>query len=110
MKKREWLLVIVSSGVAITVALLIIRSLAPGLIGLPIDMQLVQTAKEIPPFFENVFRDSDYSTNEFLINDPAVIARGRPLYPDVGSMGPNDILGFRRSATARPTGTMYPWK
>jgi lysophospholipase L1-like esterase len=61
-------------------------------------MQLVQTAKEVPPFFENIFRESDYSSYQFLISDPAVIARARPLYPDVYGMGPNDILGFRNRA------------
>jgi hypothetical protein len=63
--------------------LLTVRWLAPQLLGAPIDLQLVQSSKTVPPFFEGVFRDGDYATDKLLLNDPRdqcpfqAIAHGR---------------------------------
>lgn len=93
--KKEWLLLIGSVVVTVSIALGFVRWLAPGLLGISTDLQLVQVAKEVPPFFENVFRPEDYATKEYLINDPVAKVRAKPLFPAVSGMGPNDLLGFR---------------
>jgi hypothetical protein len=73
----------------------IIRWQAPGLLGIPTDLQLVRVSKTIPPFYDNVFRKEDFESEKFILNDPITIQRAKPLYSDVLTMGPNDILGFR---------------
>jgi hypothetical protein len=92
--KQQWIL---ASGTALStllLALLLLRWLAPQLLGIPADLQLVRVAREVPPFFEGVFREQDFTTENYILQDPYV-KRARPLYPDVGTMGPNDLLGFR---------------
>jgi lysophospholipase L1-like esterase len=93
--KKEHLLLIGSSALALLIGLGVIRWLAPQLLGLPPDLQLVQVDKTVPPFFEGVFRRADVSEPDFIINDPLTRVRARPFFPDLGVMGPNDILGFR---------------
>lgn len=93
--KKEWLLLLGSVLITLIIALGGIRWLAPGLLGISPDLQLVQTDKKIPPFFDNIFRIEDYNSRNFIINDPNTIQRAKPLFPDVFNMGPNDILGFR---------------
>jgi lysophospholipase L1-like esterase len=88
-------MVIASTSITLVVALGLIRWLAPGLLGLAPDMQLVQVSREVPPFYDNVFRPEDATLKDFILQDPAVIKRAVPLFPDQGGMGPNDILGFR---------------
>ena len=69
---------------------------------MPTDLQLVQTSKEVPPFYDNVFRVSDIASKQYLIPDP-YLNRAKPLVNDGGSIGPNDILGFRnRAVPVRP--------
>ncbi len=95
--KKEWLLL---SGVIIgtlTIALLVIRWLAPGLLGLPTDLQLVQVSKTLPPFYQGVFRKEDLQSNKFILQDPYTRVRAKPLTRDL-FLGPNDILGFRNYA------------
>lgn len=93
---KEWLLLVGAVAVSAAVALAIIRWLAPQLLGVPMDLQMVRVSKEIPPFFSNVFREDDFRTRDFLLNDPVTGVRGHPLYPDRGeSGGPHDVLGFR---------------
>ena len=75
-------------------ALLLIRSYAPGLLGVTSDIQVVQTSKEVPPFFENVFNRSDRGRKEWIIPDP-VLKRAPPQLKDMGTHGLHDILGFR---------------
>ena len=96
--RKEWLLTLVSTVVTVVIALWLVRRLAPGLLGMPVDLQMVQTSREVPPFFEGVFRAEDHEQGEFLLNDPSIIVRGRPLYPDAVTEGPHDALGFRNRA------------
>lgn len=95
--KKKWLLASVSTLVTLFLALGILRWMAPQLLGIPVDLQMVQVSKEVPPFFDGVFRDEDYNSNNFIIPDP-YLKRAKPLYPEIGAAGPHDILGFRNRA------------
>jgi len=92
--KKEWLLIIVSVSLTFIVAFSLVRWFAPQMLGLPVDLQMVRVAKEVPPFFDGVFRPEDYESKEYSIQDP-YIKRAKPLFPCLIGMGPNDILGFR---------------
>ncbi len=96
--KKEWL---VFSGVilfTLAMALILLRWLAPQLIGLPVDLRLVQVSDELPPFYEGVFRAEDYQSNQFILNDPVTVSRARPGLIESRFTGPHDILGFRNRA------------
>lgn len=93
-KSSDLLTILASTIITLAVAVGAVRYFAPQLLGLSSDIQLVKTSKEIPPFYEGVFRASDYASEEYIIPDPFV-KRAKPLFPDIGGMGPNDILGFR---------------
>lgn len=96
--KKEWLLLVSIVVVTTAIVLAIVRWLAPGLLGISIDLQMVQVAKEVPPFFDNVFREEDHQTDEFLINDPLTGIRAKPLFVgQSGIRGPHDLLGFRNN-------------
>ena len=84
--------------VTTAVSLLAIRWIAPQLLGLPVDLQLVQSSKTLPPFFDSVFRDEDYASHALLLNDPVTNIRARPLMEAASGTGPHDILGFRNSS------------
>lgn len=92
--RKDWLLLALSVVATLGLSLGLIRWLAPGLLGVPTDLQLVQLSKKVPPFYDNVFRPSDINSDSFLIPDPW-LTRARPLFPDAGPMGPHDLLGFR---------------
>ena len=92
--KKEWLLVVVSVSLTLIIALTLVRWFAPQLLGLPVDLQMVQVAKEVPPFFDGIFRPEDYASQEYIIQDP-YIKRAKPLFPRFLGIGPNDLLGFR---------------
>jgi len=92
--KKEWLLTIVSVLLTFIFVLSLVRWFAPQLLGLPIDLQMVRVSKEVPPFFDGVFRQEDYASKEYILQDPYII-RAKPLLPGFYRMGPNDILGFR---------------
>lgn len=94
-KKREYLMLIASVVVAGAALLGIVRWLAPGLLGVPSDLQLVGIDEKVPPFYENVFRRQDLASTDFILKDPLTRVRAKPLYPDTLTMGPNDLLGFR---------------
>lgn len=96
--RREALLLVCSVLVTLAGVLALLRWLAPGLLGVPTDLTLVQSSRQVPPFYRNVFRAGDRRTAEFLLNDPELLTRTRPLFPDVGEIGPNDVLGFRNRA------------
>ena len=96
--KKDWLLLIASVAITLGIALGIIRWLAPDLLGISPDLQLVKIDKKVPPFFENVFRAEDFNSQDYLIKDPITRVRAMPLYPDIGGLGPNDLLGFRNRA------------
>lgn len=97
--KREYLL---AAGVVLATllaALAILRWLAPGLLGVPADLQLVRVSAEAPPFFENVFRTGDkVGEDGYVLLDPLTRVRAPGLFPDMNGMGPNDVLGFRNRA------------
>lgn len=93
--RREFLLTIASVAVTLGIALALIRWYAPGLLGYAVDQRMVRTSKVVPPFYQNVFRQDDYASDAFLLSDPDVVTRAKPLFPDLLTMGPNDILGFR---------------
>lgn len=93
--KKEWLLLSAVALVTLAASLGILRWLAPQLIGLPVDLRLVKTSETVPPFYEGVFRQADYSTDELLLNDPVTVTRGRPRFPELATLGPHDVLGFR---------------
>jgi lysophospholipase L1-like esterase len=81
--------------ITLMVALGLIRWFAPQLLGIPVDLQAVRVSKEVPPFFENVFRKEDIESREFLLKDPYTNIRARPMLIDLSGFGPHDLLGFR---------------
>lgn len=91
--KKNLLLLLVSTTLTLLIALGLIRWIAPQLLGISPSLQLVKVAKEVPPFFNNIFRPTNYASQNFIIEDP-YLSRAKPLYPDKITMGPNDILGF----------------
>ena len=105
--KKEWLLLIASVSLTLITALLLVRWFAPQLLGLPVDLQLVRVAKEVPPFFDGIFRPDDYKSKEYIIPDP-FIKRAKPLSSFALAMGPNDILGFRNKSIPNIVGTYIP--
>lgn len=93
--KKDWLLLAVSIVISLGVALGVTRWVSPRLFGVSPDMQLVAIDKKVPPFFENMFREEDFKSDSYLIQDPITRVRAMPLYPDIGGSGPNDLMGFR---------------
>jgi lysophospholipase L1-like esterase len=91
------LLLAFSALLTLAIGLGLIRWLAPGLLGVPADLQLVQTSDKVPPFYENVFRLDDIRSRSFILPDP-LLPRAKPLIGDAGASGPNDLLGFRNRA------------
>ncbi|HRS96764.1 MAG TPA: hypothetical protein P5040_01175, partial [Smithella sp.] len=77
--KKEWLLTFGIIALTAFVTLGILRLYAPNLLGINRDLQLVRVAREVPPFFDNVFRKEDYQSAEMTVQDP-YIKRGRPLF------------------------------
>jgi len=96
---QEMLLMLASVVITLAVALGLVRWLAPGLLGGPRDLVVVRSSKEVPPFFQGVFRQEDYAAAQDLIIPDPLILRARPLLPDgFYEVGPHDILGFRNRA------------
>lgn len=93
--KKEWILSIGVAAITLAVAIGLIRWFAPQLLGIPVDLQAVRVSKEVPPFFENVFRKEDVGSRDFLLKDPYTNIRARPLLVDLSGFGPHDLLGFR---------------
>ena len=93
-KTKERLLLFGSTIVTLLISLVLLRQYAPHLLGVPVDLQMVKTAKEVPPFFENIFREEDRLQKSFIIPDP-ILKRAQPLVPDFNGLGPNDLMGFR---------------
>jgi lysophospholipase L1-like esterase len=98
MVKKEWLLAFAAVVLTTVVSLLLVRWLAPQLLGVPVDLQLVQTSKAVPPFYEGVFREQDFAADGMLLNDPYTNTRFKPLLAADAGTGPHDILGFRNTA------------
>lgn len=81
--------------ITLTISLFILKWLAPGLIGVPVDLQLVKSSKEVPPFYEGVFRQEDRLSGKMILQDPVTVTRNQPLRDGVDGLGPHDLLGFR---------------
>ncbi len=95
MKKEYWLM-IGSIIFSLITGLGLIRWLAPELFGMPTDAKIVKLSKELPAFFDTIFRSqAEKDSNDFLINDPITLVRARPLAEDNVMFGPHDVLGFR---------------
>jgi len=99
--RKEFLLLLASVAATLAVALGLIRWLAPGLLGVPADLALVQVDRKLPPFYEGIFRSADLKSEQFLLQDPLTRVRARPFYPPLGGMGPHDLLGFRNRSVPR---------
>lgn len=98
---REWLLLIASVTATLVLGLLLVRWLAPELLGvpaIPIDLRVVQVDDRVVPFYENVIRSDDFAVGSHLLNDPYTGVRFKQFLPDVGGLGPTDALGFRNLA------------
>lgn len=93
--KKDYLLLIGTTAITVITVLVLIRFMAPTLLGGSRDLVFVKSSVEIPPFFDNIFREADYASEEFILHDPRMIIRGRPAYPGGDRVGPNDMLGFR---------------
>jgi len=104
--KKEWLLASASILLTAAAALALLRWLAPQLLGVPADLQLVQASKAIPPFFESAFREQDLASAGLLLHDPRTNTRFRPLLPASGEAGPHDLLGFRNSGVPNHAATI----
>lgn len=97
MFKKDWMLSLLVTIISLLLTLAAARLFMPHLLGSPVDLQLVKVDREVPPFFDGVFRDEDRTTKEWMIPDP-YIKRQRPFYPDEILNGPHDLLGFRNRA------------
>jgi lysophospholipase L1-like esterase len=94
---REWLLLGASVTATVVLGLTMLRWLAPGLLGVAADLQIVQLSREVVPFYDNAFREEDAASTKFILNDPVTIVRAQPFRRDVVT-GPTDLLGFRNHA------------
>jgi len=79
----------------LVIALGLLRWFAPGLLGIPIDLQAVQVSEKIPPFYDNIFRRDDFRSKDFQLKDPYTRVRAKPMIPESMGLGPHDLLGFR---------------
>lgn len=93
--KKEWILSIGVAVITLAVTIGLIRWFAPQLLGIPVDLRAVRVSKEVPPFYENVFRKEDVESRNFILKDPYTNIRARPLFIDLADLGPHDLLGFR---------------
>ena len=93
--RKEWLLLAASIVFTLAITLGALRWFAPGLLGIPIDLQAVRVAEKKPSFYDNVFNRSDYRSQELLIKDPNTRIRAKPLLLEGPILGPHDLLGFR---------------
>jgi hypothetical protein len=93
--KKNILLMLAVTTLTLMVALGLIRKFAPGLLGGPTDLQLVQLDEKVPAFYEGVFRKEHYKAREFQLKDPLTRIRNHPLLPRMAGLGPHDVLGFR---------------
>ena len=78
--KKEWLLIIVSVSLTFIIAFVLVRWFAPQLIGLPVDLQMVRVAKEVPPFFDGVFRPEDYESQDYISHTDAKVSLMDKVY------------------------------
>lgn len=103
--KKNFLLLLVVTALTLLIAIGLIRTLAPALLGGPADLRLVQLDEKQPAFFKGVFREGPArktditTTKNALVKDPLTRLRGRPMLPPMlAALGPHDLLGFRNPA------------
>ena len=97
MLRKEWLLTLGVITVTLVISVVLIRWLAPGLLGGPADLQLIQLDEKVPAYYRGVFQEEHFGKGEYLIKDPLTGVRARPFFPAFRNLGPNDILGFRNT-------------
>lgn len=96
--KKEHLLLFGSTLITLILALGIVKWQMPRLLGLPLDLELVQVDDTVVPFYTGVFRWDDLQSAQFIIPDPLTRVRARPFHTETVSTGPHDLLGFRNRA------------
>ena len=89
----------------LVLSLLVIKHFAPGLLGFPQDLILVQEDKQVAPFYENVFAHND--NDDYLISDPHTLVRAMPLMGRYHNAGPNDLLGFRNLSVPNSANVIF---
>lgn len=89
---KNWALAAAVSLFTLAAGLGLLRTLAPGLLGRPTEVHVVQSSEAVPPFFEHVF--SGVGTTEPL-RDPVTVVREFGLQLESAGAGPTDLLGFR---------------
>lgn len=72
--------------------LLLLRTLAPRLVGRPVEVELVQSSEQVPPYHPHVFEGA--GTNADL-PDPLTMYRQPGLQRRRPGLGPTDLIGFR---------------
>jgi len=97
MIRKEWILTLSVITVTLVSSLALLRWLAPGLLGGPADLQLIQLDEKVPAYYRGVFQEEHFGNGEFLLKDPLTGVRARPFFPAFKNLGPNDILGFRNT-------------
>jgi len=97
MIRKEWMLTLGVITVTLVSSIALIRWLAPGLLGGPADLQLIQLDEKVPAYYRGVFQEEHFGNGEFLLKDPLTGVRARPFFPAFKNLGPNDILGFRNT-------------
>lgn len=95
--RGQWLLAALTLLGTLFFGLAIVRWMAPGLLGVPPDLQIVRLAEEKPAYYENIFRPENRGVDGILLTDPVIGVRARPLLARTaeGLAGPTDLLGFR---------------
>ena len=100
--KKVWIGIVIASVIAALAVLGITRLLAPQLLGLPLDLQMVQVSDKVVPFFDVALNEEEIRGKIKYIKDPYFKHRRRPLTWE-GKAGPIDLLGFRNhSVPTRP--------
>ncbi len=92
--KKQWIAIVISSTLAAAAVLGVVRLIAPQLLGIPIDLELVQSSDQAVPFYDVVLNPKDVSAKDVYIKDPYFKQRYRPL----DKRQPTDLLGFRNTA------------
>lgn len=94
-KFKDLIIVCLITLLALLAGLKMLRTFAPGLLGIGKDLQVVQLSDAKPAYYENIFRTDEQGPDGYILKDPLILIRAPGLYPDRFGIGPNDILGFR---------------
>ena len=89
--KKKWIAAVISTCISAAAVLGLLRLLAPQLLGIPLDLEIVQSSNKKVPFFDVVLNGKEISRKENYLKDPLLKHRYKPLDPKQ----PTDILGFR---------------